>query len=302
MTASKTAPARPAQVWRGAVLILIAVFIFACMDTVGKYLMTRFNVPLVATARYGVNLLLLLAIAVARRDTAAWKTHHTRLVVLRGISLAFSSLFAGLALRHMPVGETVAILYLAPIIVVVLAGRFLNESVGFFAWLAAAAGFVGVLLIARPGSGLSTLGVSFALAGAATSVIYVILSRQLAATESTMAMLFHAGLAGLVLFGTMMPWYWTGPTFTLLDYVLLTFMGASSLLGHFLFTSAYREAPASLLAPVNYFHIGWAVLLGWVFFGHIPDLFTIAGMGMITLAGVAVAITTHYVKKTAKKI
>jgi drug/metabolite transporter (DMT)-like permease len=99
----------------------------------------------------------------------------------------------------------------------------------------------------------------------------------------------------------MMPWFWTGPTFTPLDYALFTFMGVASLLGHYLFTSAYREAPASLLAPVNYFHIGWAVLLGWVIFGHIPDLFTLAGMGMIALAGVAVAITAHYTKKTAIK-
>jgi drug/metabolite transporter (DMT)-like permease len=291
-----TAP-RPTQVWRGALFILIAVLIFACMDNVGKYLMTRFNVPLVATARYGVNLLLLLLIAGPSQGEALWKSRHTALVILRGVSLALSSLFAGLALRQMPVGETVAILYLAPIIVVLLAGRFLDEKVGLAAWLAAAAGFVGVLLIARPGSGLSPVGVGFALMGAFTSVVYVMLSRSLAKTETTMAMLFYVAVAGLILFGCMMPWYWTGPSFTPTDYVLLFFMGVASLAGHYLFTAAYREAPTSLLAPVNYFHIAWAVLFGWLAFNHVPDVWAILGMCTIAVAGAAVAVQTHLAKE-----
>jgi drug/metabolite transporter (DMT)-like permease len=196
----------------------------------------------------------------------------------------------------MPVGETIAILYLAPIIVVLLAGRFLNEKVGLIGWLAAAVGFAGVLLIARPGSGLSTLGVLFALSGAATSVVYVMLSRHLASTETTTAMLFHTGLAGLILFSCMMPWYWTGPAFTGQDYVLLAFMGVASLAGHYLFTLAYREAPASLLAPVNYFHIGWAVLLSWLVFDHMPDSYAMIGIALIATAGVAVALRSHYTK------
>jgi drug/metabolite transporter (DMT)-like permease len=297
-----TTESRPAQTWRGALLILTAVLIFACMDTVGKHLMTRFNVPLVATARYGVNLMLLLILAGPSKGTSLWKSKQTALVVLRGISLAFSSLFAGLALRQMPVGETVAILYLAPIIVVLLAGRFLGERVGLPAWLAAAAGFAGVIMIARPGSGLSTLGVFFALLGASTSVVYVMLSRSLAKTETTLAMLFHAAVSGFILFGCMMPWYWIGPIFEPLDYALLFFMGAASLAGHYLFTAAYREAPASLLAPVNYFHIGWAVLLGWLAFNHVPDFWAFLGMITIALAGVAVAIQMHFAKRQQTRV
>jgi drug/metabolite transporter (DMT)-like permease len=286
---------------RGVLLVMLAVLIFACMDTAGKHLMMRFNVPFVAGARYAVNLLLLLVFLMPRHGRDLWKSQRTGLVVLRGFSLAVSSFFAGLALQQMPVGETIAILYLAPFGVMLLAGPFLGERMGLAGWIAALAGFAGVLLIARPGSGLAPLGVLFAIAGAGTSVVYVLLSRLLASTESTMAMLFHAAIAGLALFGAMLPWHWPGTTIASFDIVLLIFVGVASLTGHYLFTAAYREAPASLLAPVNYFHIAWAILLGWLVFHHVPDGLTFLGIGIIAASGASIAARSHLAKSTPRE-
>ncbi|NJM30924.1 MAG: DMT family transporter [Rhizobiales bacterium] len=81
-----------------------------------------------------------------------------------------------------------------------------------------------------------------------------------------------------------------------LDLALLGFLGAASLLGHFLLTSAYRFAPASMLAPFNYFHIAFAVLLGWLVYHHVPDGFALIGMAMIAVSGAAIALHTHLTK------
>jgi drug/metabolite transporter (DMT)-like permease len=285
---------RPAHsALKGIALVLCAVMVFVTMDSASKYLMTKFNVPLVAAARYGVNLLLLCLLMLPRHGTDLWKTKRTGLVVVRGLSLAAATLFAGLALQRMPVGETIAILYLQGFGVILAAGYFLKERVSLVGWLAATIGFIGVLLIARPGSSLDPVGVVFALLCAAVSVVYVLLTRALNKTESTMALLFHVGLAGSICFIVMAIYAWQWFDFTWFDLALMAYMGAAALAGHFLFTSAYRYAPASLLAPFNYFHIALAVVVGWLMFNHVPDNITLIGMAMIAIGGVAVAVHAH---------
>ena len=125
---------------------------------------------------------------------------------------------------------------------------------------------------------------------------YHLLSRVLARTESTIAMLFHTALVGTLIFGVMMLWTGIGPMPTGFDWLLLLALGALATLGHFLFTAAYREAPASLLAPVNYMHLVWAGILGWLVFNHVPDALTLFGMAMVAAAGVGVAVQAQFTK------
>ena len=286
------------QPLKGIALVLSAVVLFATMDTAGKYLVTKFNVPLVAAVRYGLNLAILSALMLPRHGAGMWKTRRTGLVVLRGLCLALATFFAGLALQLMPVGETVAILYLQGFGIMIAAGYFLKEEITPAGWLASAMGFAGVVLIARPGGALVPLGVVFALICAAVSVVYILLSRVLAATESTMGLMFHTALCGCVFFAILLPFQWRNFTYTGIDLVLLSFMGVASLAGHSLLTSAYRFAPASILAPFNYFHIALAVLFGWLVYHHVPDALAFLGMAMIALSGAA--LTLHTQRRKAK--
>ena len=263
------------------------------MDTVGKYLVTRFDVPFVAAVRYGLNLVLLLAVVTPGHGAKLWHTNRTALVVLRAASLAGGTFFAGMALQRMPVGETVAILYLQGFGVMLVAGWLLKEKVSVFGWACAIFGFTGVVLIARPGGALAFDGVLFALAAAAVSVVYVLLSRSLAPTETTMAMLFHVALVGFVAFGLLVASDWKGYAFSSTDIYGLLFMGVASLVAHFMFTQAYRHAPASMLAPFTYFHIAVAVLLSWMVYAHVPDILSFIGMAMIALSGIALALYIH---------
>jgi drug/metabolite transporter (DMT)-like permease len=279
----------------GVLLVMVAVFVFALSDAVTKHLASQHPVPLVMAVRYFVNLGLLAAILAPRMRAQLWQTRRTHLVLLRGLCLAAASLTMGLALRLMPVGETVAIVYLSPFAVMLLATPLLGEKALWANWVGSALGFAGVLLIVRPGSGLDAWGVTFALINAALATAYHLLTRLLVRTETTAAMLFQTSLVGALVFG--------GLTFTLPDLTMpplgdlywMLVLGALSVLGHYLFTLAYRYAPTTLLAPVNYLHLVWAGGLGWIAFDHVPDGWSMLGMALICTAGVGVALHAHVV-------
>ena len=277
---------------RGVLLIVVAVFLFACNDVTTKYLVTSYNVPLVGAVRYFVHLLLMLAILGPRHGKQLVRTRRTGLVIVRASCLVLASFFAGLALQRMPVAETLALVFLAPMILPFVAIPLLGERLGAVGWLAVAMGFVGMLLIVRPGSGLEPLGVVFALATAFVTTVYYLLSRILASSEKTIAMLFYVGLVGSIAFGLLLPWYWRGEPPGLVVTLLFLSMGVVSGVGHFLFTAAHRLAPASLLAPVNYLQLVWVGLLGWIVFDHVPDGLTIIGMSVIGASGVMIAVNS----------
>ena len=193
----------------------------------------------------------------------------------------------------MPVGEAVAIVYLSPFAVMMLAIPLLGEKVSRAGWLGAAIGFSGVLLIVRPGAGLDPVGVLFALGCAAGSTAYHLMTRYLATSESTVALLFHTAIVGTLVFGLLSLGSLDGVHITLRELGLMVVLGGLYTLGHFVFTAAYREAPASMLAPVNYVHVFWAGGLGWLAFGHVPDLWSTVGMALVCISGVIVSLWAY---------
>jgi drug/metabolite transporter (DMT)-like permease len=282
------------QPLRGVLLVVAATLLFATNDTANKLLVTEYNVPLVVAIRYIVHSILMIAILAPTRGRELVETKRTGLVIVRALCLVVATLFAGLALQRMPVAETTSIIYLSPIIVVLLARPLLGETIGAIGWIAAIAGFAGVLLIVRPGGGLDPLGVGFVLCNVVVTVSYYLLSRVLARTERTLALLFYSALGGAICFGIALPWTLHGEAPTPLQIGLFLSLGVSAGLGHYFFTAAHRFAPSSVLAPVNYLHLVWAGLLGWLVFGHVPELLTIVGMAIVAGAGVMVALRSAF--------
>jgi drug/metabolite transporter (DMT)-like permease len=289
-----TTAAAPGNPLKGIGLITVAVMLFAVSDVLTKHLTLLYAVPLVMLLRYLVNLGLLLTVYLPREGRAIFATRRTGLVLLRAGCLAAASLTMGLALRYMPVGETVAIVYLAPVLVVILGKTLLGEEVNWLGWAGVLCGFAGVLLIMRPGAGLDPVGVALCLVNAVFGAGYHLLSRILSKTETTAALLVYTAGVGALVFALMLLGSGLGPLPQGVDWLWLLALGVLATLGHFLFTAAYREAPASLLAPVNYMHLVWAGLLGWLVFGHAPDALSAAGMALVALAGTAVALRTHF--------
>lgn len=285
-----TFSAPQSQLTQGAVLMALAVLMFACMDVTTKHMSLTYAVPMIVFLRYAGNLLALLAVFGPSRGRQLFVIHRRRLVLLRSACLASSSLFAALAFHRMPVAEAVSIVFLAPFGVMLLAGPLLGEKVGLLQWLAALAGVAGVVLIARPGSGLDPYGVVFALITAASGIVYNMLSRSLSRSETTEAMLVWTALVGTLVFGAALPWFLPKSLPSLTDCALFAAMGCLATAGHFLFTQSFRVAPASFVSPINYLQLVWSGILGLVVFGHMPDLPALAGMALIALGGVSAAL------------
>lgn len=274
---------------RGVALVVAATFLFALADTLGKHLALLYAATLILAARYTVNLALVTAVMGPRHGWALWRTRRTGLVILRGLCLALASITMLLALRVMPVAETVAIIYITPVLLMLASGPVLGERVSLSGWIGAALGFAGVLLIARPGSGLDPRGVALALANATLATGYHLLTRILTRTETTMALMAHTALVGAAVFGALVLALGPGPLPGAVDAGLMLALGALATLGHLMITSAYREAPAATLAPVNYLHIAFATALGLIVFGQMPDILGFVGMGAIAAAGLLAA-------------
>jgi drug/metabolite transporter (DMT)-like permease len=282
---------------RGILLALLAAFLFACMDTSIKYLTAQYDAPLIVAIRYMVLCLLMVTLLAPSQGHRLVQVKRTGLVLVRAVCLAAASLFLALALKRMPVAESTALLFLAPLLVVLMSGRVLREDVGVIGWTAAVAGFAGVLMIARPGAGLDPAGIVFGLCAAMLTAAYQLLSRVLAHSERTIALLFYTALIGAVGFGAALPWFWPESVPSAFQSALFVAVGVLGGLGHFLFTAAHRDAPASLLAPVMYAQLLWAALMGWLAYGHVPDRVSMLGMCLVAAAGIAIALKSRRVAR-----
>ena len=286
---------------RGAALFLCGLFLFACMDTSIKFLSGHYPPPMIVAIRYLVHAFLMLAVLGPSQGRKLVQTTRTGLVIVRAGCLAAASLLFAFAMKRMPVAEGTSLLFVAPMVVMLLAGPLLKERVGLTGWLATAAGFGGVLLVARPGGGLDPIGVVLALCAACMTSTYQVLSRVLATTETTLAMLFYTALVGSIAFGLALPWTVGGDSPTPLHLLLFLGIGAAGGVGHYLFTAAHRNTPASALAPLQYGQLVWAGLLGWIVFGHVPDLIAIIGMIVIAVAGATVALRSRFAAKALEE-
>jgi drug/metabolite transporter (DMT)-like permease len=273
-----------------AALFIVGVFLFACLDSIAKVLMQHYPVPLIAWAIYLSQFVLMTAILgpVAGRDLV--RTNRPIFVIVRSLCLVLVSAFFLSSFARLPLAEATSILFVAPLFIVLLASPVLREHIGWPRWLAVGAGFVGVLLIVRPSGALDTMGIVFAVLAALFNALYQIFTRILSRTERVVTLLYYTGLVGTVAFGLVVPWFWDGPPPTAWYYVMFISLGVLGGVGHWFLTIAFRHAPASLLAPINYLQVVWATLLGWLVFDHFPDGITLIGMAIIAASGIAVTL------------
>lgn len=287
MAASREAASLPL---RGVVSCLAAVFLFSALDSTAKHLSVHFAVPLLVFSRYLVHLAIMLAFVLPASGRQLFATQRPWLMGLRGFTLAGVTLLGQLALQTLPLGETTALFFIAPLLVGLLAGPLLGEQVAARAWPALLCGLGGVLLIARPGSAMAGPGVFFAFSAALLYAAYQLLTRKLVASEPPLRLLFHTALFGTLATAPVLLFDWGGRWPTLVESVLIISLGVYGGVGHFLLISAFRETPASLLSPLLYCQLLWATLLGWLIFDNLPDLPATAGMLLIAASGLMVAL------------
>lgn len=269
---------------RGIVLTCVVALIFACMDSLAKTLAVLHGVVLMTWVRYLVQAVLLGGWLWSRQGAAAFRVNCPQLQVTRGLCQLGISLFFFSALRFLPIGEATAVQFIAPLLVILLAGPVLGERARAAQGLAVLIGFSGVLIIVRPGGGLLTLAMLLPLGSAFCHALYQLLTRRIAGRDPVLLSNFMSGVVGLLGMTPLLVFFWSG----IPDSVALLGMaalGAIAMGGHLLMTQAFQYSSPVLLAPFSYLQILFASLLGILLFQHQPDVGSWTGMAVIAAGG-----------------
>ncbi len=288
----------------GIAFVIAGVTVFTMQDVIIKLLSGDYPVLEIVFVRSLVSLPLLLALASLRGRRNALKVRHPFQQALRGLVMFLSYATYYLALAALPLAEAVSIFYSAPLFMTALAGPLLGEYPGLRRWSALAVGFVGVLVILKPQGELS-LAALLAVASALTYALSAIITRRIGAADSAESMAMTAslvyvalaGAAGLALgdgrlAGSDQPeiaflvraWSWPGAR----DFALFSLCGLIAAIGFTCLAQAYRLAPAASVAPFEYSSLPWAVLLGWVIWSDLPDVWLGLGIALVVGSGLYV--------------
>lgn len=283
---------------RGIILIMAAVTLFSVLDVTAKVLGQR-GIPVleIVWARYAFHFVLAVIIFNPIASPTSWRVTRPFLQIVRAFMLVLVTALNFVAIRYLQLAETVSIAFLAPLLIAALSVVFLGEKVGPRRLAAIVVGFLGVLIVTRPGLGGFHWAMLFALGSVSCYSVYAILTRLLAGTETAGSMtLVLAGVPTVVLL-PFMPAIWVQPEdWSVVGLMLLT--GISGGLGHFLVITAHKFAPASALAPFSYFQLISMVAAGYIVFGDVPTVYTLVGASVIIASGLYLLHRERTVKAT----
>jgi drug/metabolite transporter (DMT)-like permease len=275
---------RQENVAAGILWMLFTMMWFIALDTVAKQLLNVAGMPLmqVVWGRFFFHAIIGMAAAaiVWRRRVAS---RAPRLQLVRSCLLFLTTGLFNAGLLTVPLATATSIMFLAPIMLTALSVPFLGEHVGPRRWSGVAAGFVGALIIIRPGTEGFNHGALLLLGAALTNSVYQLITRSVARYDHPQTTFLYTALAGALLSSIAVPFVWQPPLFS--GWVLLIAMGVLGGVGHLFLIFAFDKAPAAAIAPFAYSALIWASIAGYVFFNEIPDLWTIAGASVITASG-----------------
>jgi len=224
------------------------------------------------------------------------RARNLKLQIIRGLLLAGSTVCNFLALRYLQLAETASIAFSNPLWVCALSVPLLGEKVGPRRWMAVLVGFIGVLIIVRPGMSGFQPAALISVTSALFTALYQLATRKIAAYDSALTTMFYTAAVGTAALLPAMPTVWVMPD--LAGWLLMMLVGAFGAVGHQLLIVAHRLAPAAVLAPFSYSQIVMMVLIGYVVFGDLPDLWTVAGGAIVIASGIYLFYRERQVKAT----
>jgi drug/metabolite transporter (DMT)-like permease len=269
---------------KGIALMCGALACFSCIDATGKFLNLHMDPLQVVWARYASGFVLALLLSNPVIKPAILVTKRPVLQIFRSALLLLSTILNFIALQYLQLDQALAILFSTPFFVAVLSGPMLGEWVGWRRWIAILVGFLGVVVVARPGPGGIHPAAMLTLAGAFCYAIYIITTRVLARSDSNETTLFYSNLVGAVAMLPVLPFVWTTPQNALL-IILMIAIGAFGSFGHYLLIIAHRMAPAAVLAPFIYSQLLWTTILGFLVFADVPNRWTLTGAAIVVASG-----------------
>ncbi len=267
----------------GIILMITGVAAFALMDATIKWLTADYPVTQIVALRSWFGLPLLCLLAYYEGGFKALKTrrpfvHVGRYCLVLALSFGFFW-----SLSQMKLVDAIAITFAAPILITALSVLLLKEPVGLHRWLAVCAGFFGVVIMLRPGSGLFQWTALIVLGTVVVYALLMITTRALKSTESTASLMLYPQL-GLALTGiAFAPPFWVTPSLS--DLGLFAIVGMLGSVGVMCLTKAFQLAPAATISPFEYTALVWATLLGYLLWDELPDTYTLVGAGIVIASG-----------------
>ena len=268
----------------GIGLMCGALICFSLLDGTAKWLNREMDPLLTVWWRYAASVALVSMVINPWTHPGVLRTRRLWLQSARSLLLFLSTALNFFALQYLQLAETMSIMFATPLLVALLAGPILGERVGPRRLAAIGVGFVGVVVITRPGLGAMHPAALLSVAGTFAYAFYAISTRMLATHDSSRTTMVYSGLAGVALMTPLLPFVWTTPS-TPLVWLLLLALGVYGALGHWLLILAHARAPAPVLSPFIYTQIIWMLALGYLLFGDWPDAGTLVGSSIVIASG-----------------
>ena len=275
---------------RGILWMLLTMLVFAVLNAVAKHLTQTYPVTQVVWARYAFHMVL-LAFLLRGRLRQVMASQRLGLQLLRSALMVLSTglFFAGI--QRIPLADASAVLFVAPLLVTALSVPLLGERVGPRRWVGVAVGFVGSLIIIRPGAGVMQAAAFLPLAVAGLHAIYQITTRKVSAVDAPLTSLVYTALVGALVASAVVPAVWVTPDAA--GWGLMAVLGLLGGGGHFALIKSFQAAPASTVTPFGYTALLWATALGFVFFDDLPDAWTVSGAAVIVASGLYIFRREH---------
>jgi drug/metabolite transporter (DMT)-like permease len=271
-------------------LMVGAIVLFSGLDAAAKYLATKGGLPVaeIVWVRFIGQFLLLFAFVPlfgVMSAKALFTTSRLKLQLVRSLLMVATTAFNFLALEHLRLDQTITIVFLAPLLVALLAGPFLGEWVGWRRAMAILVGFAGVLIVVRPGFAHIHPAIGYSFLAMVAYALFILLTRYMASFDPPLVTLFYSMFAGALFGAPIALAHWVEPA-SAFDCLVLASLGLLGGAGHYLFIHAYRLAPASTVAPFLYLQLLTMVAFGFAVFGDVPDLWTLMGSAVIVASGI----------------
>lgn len=272
----------------GLIYALFCFQFFALADVCIKWLTGSYHFSEIIFFRSLVAIITVSLPLLLSNKLSHVKTENYGMHFFRALYSALTLLFTILALKYMTLADFSAIVFTMPFFVLILAVFFLGEKLKSSLFLAIFVGFIGTLIISDPFSGEMNLGIPLVLIATFFAAMVVVQNKRMTKTESTSAITFWMGLFGIGFCLPFLPFYWQTPS--LFDLTFLILVGFSRTLGNIFLSQSLKYAPASVISPLDYTTLVWAVLFGYLIWGEIPTSELYIGSTLIILSGLYLAL------------
>ena len=272
---------------KAIILNLSAWIMLPIMDGFAKYLSADLPVLQITWARYFFTVAFTLPIMFFFYNKQLVWTDKPKLQFLRGVILLCANICFFYAISVISLSKALTLAFIAPLIVTALSPVLLGEKVGIKRWTAVTIGFVGSLVVIRPGFVELNLASFAALGTGVMYGFYLIITRKLSTSDNPLLTLLLTGVIGAIIISCTMPFVWVNPTLN--QWSMMAAIGVFACIGHLFLILSLKYADASKLAPFSYFEIITNIIIGYYFFNNFPDKWTFLGLFIIILSGIYIS-------------